>query len=221
MPVVVGLAGPQGAGKGTVIKLLTRMASKKYMRVQSVKFSDILSEVLDIMAIPRSRENYQKLVIALKDAFGGDVLTKALRTWIEVTDADLILIDGIRWEPDYEMLRSLPCNTFIYITARQKERYKRCLSRGEKSGENKMTWEEFQAAEERETEKFIPEIGKRADFRIINDTEDDDGKRASGRLLEEKVSDIFFIDLMPKIKSQRLGTKLGIVARIKTFFGIN
>ncbi len=221
MALIVGVAGPQGAGKGTAIKKLSLLSNKKRIKIESIKFSDILSDVLDTMNIPRSRENYQKLIIALKNSFGGDVLTKALKTRVLKMEADLIVIDGVRWEPDYEFLRSFPSNTFIYVTARQKERFKRCQKRGEKSGEDAMTWEEFKAAEERETEKFIPEIGKRADFRIINDTEDDDGNRASGRLLEEKVSDIFFMDLMPKVKSQKSGATPGILARIKKFFGIN
>ncbi|MEK9185982.1 MAG: hypothetical protein AAB885_00155, partial [Patescibacteria group bacterium] len=56
----------------------------------------------------------------------------------------------------------------IYITADLSYRYHRSKDRGDKSGENTATLEQFMEQERAKTELWISQISSRADFKIVN-----------------------------------------------------
>lgn len=164
--LVIGLVGEKGGGKGKCTELIKTLIQEG--TVKSARFSDVLNDILTTLHISASRENLQKLVLNLKNAFGPDVLTNAVYHRMLNEQADIVILDGVRWSTDEQMLRKLPNNALVYITADANIRYERTKIRGEKAGEDKTTFEQFLKEEQVETELFIPQIGSRADVKINN-----------------------------------------------------
>lgn len=173
---VIGIIGEQAGGKGAVSNII-----KKKFGGTRLTTSDILRRTLNSLHIPVSRENLIKLALSLKNTYGNSVLMHAMLSDVENTNDDLIIVDGIRMPGDVDPFIREYGKDFhlIYVTADPGVRYERSLKRGEKAGESEATYEDFIKNEQFETEKSIPEVGKTAEFIIINNE--------SERELEEKV----------------------------------
>lgn len=161
---IIGLVGEKGSGKDTFSKYLTEISNKK---ISHIRFSDLLKQTLKLWDIEPSRANLQKLAQVLED-FGSGTVAHGLEKQIESTQADIIILDGIRWKPDVELLRKFPNHKLIYITADPKFRYERLKNRGEKIGESEMTYAQFSEEEKAPNELLIPQIGSEADIKIEN-----------------------------------------------------
>ena len=162
MKLVVGLVGRIGSGKGAASEYLC----SNYGASRHV-ISDILADVLDRLYLPMSRENFQILGKAFRAELGGEVIVNALKKDIERDDSDMVVVDGIRYLNEVEMLRGFKDNLLISIDAPPKVRYDRCKMRGEKN-EAKITFEEFLNFEKQETEKYICDVEKLADYSVDN-----------------------------------------------------
>lgn len=165
---VIGLVGEKGSGKGTFAELLATSAPTG-SRVVRVRFSDILRETLDCWHLPPSRANLQNLSRVMNAEFGNGTLAHAMGHRIANTKANLVVLDGVRWEADRLLIRSLPQNLLIYVTASPRVRYERLRARGEKAGESTTTFEQFLAEEGAVAERAIPAIAATADVRIVNE----------------------------------------------------
>lgn len=163
MKLVIGLTGNIGAGKTVISNHL----HKKY-KADQLRFSQILMDVLDRLYLPKDRGNLQTLGEVLRKSFGESVIVDAFRKDLEKSRAQVIVVDGIRYVNEVEMLRSFPNNVLLFIDAPAAIRYARVVARGEK-GESRISFEEFQKAEKRGTEKGLPVIRKLADYVIEND----------------------------------------------------
>ena len=163
MKLVIGLIGRMGSGKGFVGDYLCENYNASRHTI-----SDILADILKRLHLPYKREYLQKLGASLRAELGHDVIVNALKGDIEKDNSNIIIIDGIRYKNEVEMLRTFKNNLLLNIDAMPETRYKRCVLRGEK-GENKITFHEFLANENRETEKYIGEVMKEADYMINND----------------------------------------------------
>jgi len=177
--VVIGIIGEQAGGKGSAAKIIIKKYGGKRLTT-----SDILRRTLDSLHIPVSRANLINLALNLKNGLGQDVLMKAMLKEVELVGADLTIVDGIRMSGDEKPFRDEYGKDFylIYVTADSKIRYERCKNRGEKVGEDEQSYEEFLEKEQAETEKYIKEVGEKADFTINNDGNEDE--------LEEKILQI-------------------------------
>jgi len=162
MKLVIGLAGGIGSGKSIVSEHL----QKKYNAVEH-RFSKIFEDILDRLYLPHSRKYLQKLGKSLRKELGNDVIVNALKKDIEAGKAEIVVVDGIRYENEVEMLRSFKNNVFIFITAPPELRYGRCVARAER-GEAEITYKQFLKNEAAETEKWIAKIEKKADYVIEN-----------------------------------------------------
>ncbi|OYT40408.1 MAG: hypothetical protein B6U86_04020 [Candidatus Altiarchaeales archaeon ex4484_43] len=162
MKLVIGLAGRMGSGKTVVCNYLHERYGAKQMR-----FSQILMDILDRLYLPHEREYLQKLGHSLRTSLGEDVIVNAFEEDMKRGPSKIIAIDGIRYMNEVKMLRKFEENLLIFVDAPVDIRFRRCRARGEK-GEGKTKFEEFLRAEERETERYIDEIGKIADYRIEN-----------------------------------------------------
>ena len=158
---VIGLAGRIGSGKTVAAKYL----SERY-RGKQKRFSKILMDILDILYLPNTRKNLQKLGYSLRKELGNDVIVNAFKKNLE-TEKNLVIIDGIRYPNEVEMLRSFKENILIYIYASSNIRYKRCKKRGDKDRPD-MSYEEFVRADSAETEKYLDNIMEDADYVIDN-----------------------------------------------------
>jgi len=167
MDQIIGLVGEKGGGKGTFVQVL-----KKFMPgLDHIRFSDVLLAIAAELGIPKekvSREQLQKLAPALEKIFGKGCITNGVRARIKKSRSSTIVLDGIRWPSDLEMLRSFPNNTLVYVTADPQIRLQRTQKRKEKSGEDKTNLKKFLKEEKAETEKYIPEIGAKADYKLEN-----------------------------------------------------
>ena len=182
MKKYIGLVGEIGSGKGSFVKTLREIAPDK--KIEVVKGSGALAELLDILGLEKSRENLRNTAYMINDHFGIEVFSKAVVKKAEDTNGDIIIIDGLRWPSDFEAFKTLPSATLIYITADQKVRYSRIINRGEKAGENLTSFEEFKAQEQEHNETFIPEYGKGADL-ILDNSEND------FKIFKKKVNELY------------------------------
>ena len=184
--IYIGLVGEKGGGKDTVMKFVERLLPKK--KIAQVRFSDILSDTLDIWGLARTRGNYQKLSPTMIDTYGKSALANAVRARAEAADADIVFMNGVRWWADVTMIHALRkkgAKSFIvYVTAPARVRYERLKKRGEKAGEKKATFKQFMKEEKARTEIDIPRIGKKADVVIGNTgTMDEFQKAVRSRIL--------------------------------------
>lgn len=176
MKIVIGLVGQKGSGKGTFTATLKELAQN--ISAVQMRFRDIISDILEILGLPQTRGNMQKLPVLLIQGFGEGTITNAMKLRLGKVPMDIVVLDGIRTETDAQMLKNLPDtkNILVYVTTDAEIRFKRMKERGEKVGEKTATWEQFLREEEAEIEKQIPVIGAAADYKITN----------NGSLLEYK-----------------------------------
>ncbi len=162
--LIIGLTGEAGSGKGTVASYL-----KEKYGASTYRFSTVLREAAHTFAIPETRENLIRISIVMREAFGENLLAKALAAASAKDTNDLIVIDGIRRMMDVEELSRLPGFHLVYLTADIKIRYDRLKARGENDGETQMTYEQFLAEEQLPTETSIKEVAREAQTTITND----------------------------------------------------
>lgn len=172
MSLVIGLVGEKAGGKGQFATLLAEIA--KGTIVQSLRFSDIVRETLDTWHLPHTRANQQKLVVAMNETYGIDTLARATLKRVAETKADIVVVDGVRWDSDVAMIRRFPENALVYVTAHHEIRHARAVSRGEKVGETELSLGQFLEEERAPNEVGIPRIGAFADFTIVNEGTLDD-----------------------------------------------
>lgn len=144
-----------------------------------------------------NRANLQKMaqIMVRETAFGPNALANAVRHRLMTSSADIVQADGVRWLADEELLRNIPNSLILYTTASLETRYQRELDRRREGGET-LTREQFLAQNQAKNEIHIPEIGSRADWKIVNE----------GTLeeLEEKVREFWEIKVRPILENKQL-----------------
>lgn len=182
--VVIGITGEQGAGKEEFWKAICKVSRENgvydYARYSTSVF---LRKMLEDKGMPWDRDSITMLVASLETDNGEGAVMRMMLESVRGEKPTIRLIDSIRMLPDETALRVESYNILLYITADQKIRFDRVKKRGEKPGEKDLTWEKFMEQELSLTEKHIPDIGSRADWKIMND--------GTVEELEEKVR-VFF-----------------------------
>ncbi len=181
MKLVIGLVGEKGSGKQTFVNFFKDLNPN--LNIRQVRFSDILAQTLLMWDIPITRSNLQQLSIAMDKTFGSKTLAHAAKFNIEGENADVIIFDGIRGQTQVDMIKTYPKNIIIYITANQKLRYQRLKNKSEKVGETGLSFEQFMKEEKVKVEIAVPKIGKKADFKIENNSTLDEFKAKIRQLL--------------------------------------
>lgn len=162
-PLVIGLVGASGSGKDTVAEYLRDAYGANLLRL-----SDPIKDILAMFFPHPSREDQAWVAVEFKKRFGKDIFCRALDRRID-PDQTVLSINGLRYPEDYDYLRKFPNNILIFITADRRIRWERIFGRGEKS-DDALSFEDFIEKEESlETEKYISEIGKKADFTVSNE----------------------------------------------------
>ena len=163
MAKILGLVGEKLAGKDEAAKYLVAKHGAFH-----IKFSHLLDEILGILHMPKTRRNEIDLGLGLRGVFGSEVLYHALKKRVLSSSAPLIVINGIRMDEFDKVVSDLGAKT-VYITAPLDLRFERYQKRHEKVDDGKLGFEEFARQDrEEETEKGIPLLGSRADFKIEN-----------------------------------------------------
>lgn len=167
MKIYIGLVGEKGSGKETFVKVLRGIFP--IMPVGHIRFSDPIVEALNFWGIPVTRKNAQDYIKWLEQRYGSGILARLIKGRALENSSQIVILDGVRWPQDVTMLRELPNNILVYITAPAEMRFERLKKRNEKVGEGKMSWEQFLEEEKAENEIYIPKIGEAADRKIPND----------------------------------------------------
>lgn len=139
----LGFTGPNAAGKGEAIKYLV-----DNYKFTAFSLSDILRNELKRLGKEVNRDNLIALGNELREKEGATVLAKM--TARKIKNMPQAVVDSIRnpFEAD-ELRKSLKDFKLIGVTADIKVRFERAKKRG-REGENKLTFEEFQAKEAKE-----------------------------------------------------------------------
>jgi len=166
MKAVIAFVGEPLSGKGTCAEVLEKIIKKEYPKIStgSVRFSAVLSEVLEVLSIPHKRENYQALAQILKETFGLFVFTDEVLRRVEALapKTDIVFVDGVRWISDLKVPWSFPNHFVVYLTANQEVRFERAKKRKGYVGEESMSFEQFLKEGKEKTEQFISLIGEEA-----------------------------------------------------------
>ncbi len=184
--LVIGLVGEKGGGKGTADPLISE-ALPSGARCVGVRFSDILRETLTLWHLAHTRANLQDLSKIMDTGFGSGTLAHAMGHRIANVSADVVVLDGVRWEADRLLIRSFAHNLLIYITASTCVRYERICGRGENAKEHTTSFEQFLEEERATSELAIPAIGATADVRIVNEGTRDAYVRQIQRCCSERI----------------------------------
>ncbi len=165
MKKILAIWGMPGAGKDTFCDFF----KKHHPEAVVFKFSDSLSEALNLFVDEIKRKDQQALVNFLRDYFGEDILTKAIKKKVKNSNADIILLNGARVWGDYNMIKSIG-GINVYIKTDSKTRWSRMKDRGEKKDDN-VSYEEFLELDKGRSEKDIKEIAKKAEITVENNSD--------------------------------------------------
>mgnify|MGYP001572644943 CR=1 FL=1 len=173
MTIYIAVVGKTCAGKETVYRIVKEMFKDRF-RVSIHHFSDPLNENLDLLYLPKTRSNQQKLSTVLRKAFGEDILGNIIYQRALGDSSGIVFLDGVRRPKDVGMLKKLSETKafLIYIYAPIKERYQRLKKRADRPGDALKTWEEFQSEQSAEAESLIDTLRPMADFEIDNSADD-------------------------------------------------
>ena len=152
------LVAENGAGKGLFVETMKKLLPR--YRIVSIRFSDVLFDILAMLGKERSRDNIDSLVTALRHAFNDEgILNDAMRKRLADTEADIVILDGLRKEKEIPVVRERQ-GLLVYIVADQRVRFERRRQVAEKPDELNMTWEQFAAQANADPQIQIRHIGE-------------------------------------------------------------
>lgn len=166
---IIAFLGEKGSGKGTTIDFLEKIIKSK--SISRIRFSDALRQVSNLYDIPMTRSNLQNLAIFLTKYFGDDTISRPVKNSINQAlknGAKYIFVDGMRWDSDYDLIRSYKNSKIIHISTPKEIRYIRLANRNENAGEKNMSYKQFSKEEKRKNELNILKLAKKADIVIDN-----------------------------------------------------
>lgn len=167
LKLVITTVAEKGGGKGLFVELVKKLLPEK--RIASVRFSDPIREILEILDKEVTRENTQILATAIRKGFGDEaIFAPALKKRIRNMDADIIILDGLRKAEEVPYVHDLK-GVLVYISVSPETRFERIKNRGENAGEKDLTWEQFLREEQGAPEVTIKHAGETmADVMIEN-----------------------------------------------------
>ena len=153
----IALVAEKGAGKGLFVEIAKKLLPDK--RIVSIRFSDALCDMLDILGKEKSRDNIDTLVTALREAFHDEgILTAAVDQRLGGMKADIIILDGLRKEKEIPLVRKHN-GILVYIAADARVRYERRRQAAEKPDELGMRWDQFIEQDNAAPHREIRSIG--------------------------------------------------------------
>jgi len=180
--------GENGSGKETFTQLLEGIVGQS--NLTHLRTSDLLKETLTMWHVPLTRRNLQEMAIIMDKAYGVGTLSRALLGRVRHANTDIVILDGMRWLSDMELVRSFTPNIVVYITASIEKRYERTKARKEKEGEDKTSFEQFVSEEHIATEVDIKKLAEQADYTIVNDDSLEDFKSKVQEFYDTKLKNL-------------------------------
>ncbi len=164
--MILGLASKKLAGKTTAANFFVENYNAEVFR-----FSDVLVGILNVLEKDITRTNLVNLGHGLRNIYNDDFLAEVLVKRIKKSKSKLIIIDGLRYLAEYEMLKRLNNFKLLYIEANIDIRYQRIQNRTEKKDESTMSFEDFSLKENDPTEKELLDLKSIADAIIQNESD--------------------------------------------------
>lgn len=185
-------------GMGTVIRILRDIWGIPVSHTSFATFVTVISrefggeDAIDPIVVDRPALQKIAQVMQKDDAFKKGALSRAVEHRVISNTADIVQIDGMRWRTDESFVRAIPGAVVLYTTANFEVRARRALLR-RREGEDVKTIEQLRLEEQAENEKYIAEIGSRADHRIVNESDSLD-------VLRTDVEHFFATHVLPRVK---------------------
>ena len=165
-PIIIGITGTLGAGKGTIVDYLIQ---KKGFIHYSVR--NYLTGILEKRELTINRDRLVALANELRNKHGSDYIVKQLyKKATKVNKASII--ESIRTTGEVNALKKNKNFYLLAVDAKPKVRYQRIIKRG--SATDKITYQKFLADEKFETTSQNPndsniiKVMKMADFKFEN-----------------------------------------------------
>lgn len=192
MKIYIAVVGKTCAGKETVYKIVQKMFQNRF-RVSIHHFSDPLNESLDLLCLPKTRPNQQKLSTVLRGAFGEELLGNIIYQRALRDTSEIVFLDGVRRPKDVVMLRKLSSTHafLIYIFAPIDKRFERLKKRNDRPGDGEKTWEQFLAEQSAEAESLIETLRPIADFKLDNFEDDKEFKFLKSQIMKFFSEEVF------------------------------
>jgi dCMP deaminase len=164
--MILGVAGPYGAGKGEVVEFLRERS------FYALSLSDVIRAALRAQGLEETRERMIETGNALRTAGGPGVLAEKLLAQL-LPDRNYV-IDSVRHPSEVEVLRRAgPGFRLLWVDAAEEVRLERLQSRGR--GGDPATLDALRRQEGRELRSDDPAaqqllaVRELADFRLRND----------------------------------------------------
>jgi dephospho-CoA kinase len=177
-PLVVGLTGPNAAGKGEVAAMLRDLGFSLH------SLSDIVREEAAARGLPPERGHLIQVGNELRQRFGPGALAERILPRLGARD----VVDSIRNPAEVEVLRRLPAFVLAKVTASLATRFQRSLARARPGDPD--TLEAFRRREEQENAsdaagQQLDRTAALADVVLDNDDDLEALQAAVQRLLAE------------------------------------
>lgn len=166
MPNIIAFAGRIASGKSKAAETLALDYGMEH-----IEYSSCIYVVLDIFALPHTRQNIDALSTFLRSAYGQDAFSRAVQKKLRVTTSKWVVLSTIRRASDLDGIRGKYPVHLWYVDAEQRIRYERYVSSARKTGDSDMSFEEFQRIEENEVQRSIPLLKTEAETIIENNSD--------------------------------------------------
>ncbi|MDH3619186.1 MAG: AAA family ATPase [Nitrosopumilus sp.] len=140
--LIVCLTGMPGAGKSTIAEGL------KPKGYDSINMGNIVREEAKKRNLEPTRSNLGKLMLELREKNGPGAIAELLKSQIEFSTANVILIDGVRSNDEIEVLRKFGNVKLLAIHASTDTRFDFLQKRGRT--DDPQTKEHFEERDNRE-----------------------------------------------------------------------
>lgn len=174
--MIIGVAGPMGAGKTTVADLLKQEGFEK------TSLSDALRDELKRRGAEITRNALRSVGDELRLKFGRDVLARRALEKVDRFGGDWV-IESVRLPEEAEAIRER--GIMIGVVAPDKTRYGRIAIRKRDKEEEAMSFDAFVKQDERDRKVGIDEALEICDYLLENDGSIEDLKKRLEALLKK------------------------------------
>ena len=158
--LLVCLTGMPGAGKSTIAEGLK---SKGYA---IINLGNTVRNEAKKRNLEPSRENLGKLMLELREKNGPGAIAELVKSEIESSSANVLLIDGVRSNDEIQVLRKLGTVKLLAIHASTDTRFNFLQKRGR--SDDPQTKEHFNERDDRELGVGVSNSIALSDFAISN-----------------------------------------------------
>jgi dephospho-CoA kinase len=165
LDLVIGITGTHGAGKDTVAKFFIEKGFHFYSH------SEELRNLLKKKGLKETRENLFNLGNLLRQEKGNNFLSKLI---LEKLEKPAVVVSIRHPQEVEEYKKALKNFLLLSVDAPPRLRYNRIRARKQYSGEDQISFEDFQKEEAKEmsgigANQQISKVMAMADFKITND----------------------------------------------------